>query len=613
MPAFPIGLSPLILPAMSEAAAVTRTHGSAAARGGAFAWLGGSALVAALVAAPVLSLIFIAARGSGDLWPHLLAYVFPQTLSDTLILLAGVGLMVMTIGTGLAWLLTAYEFPGRRIFEWALLLPLAVPTYIVAFAYLDLLHPVGPIQTALRGLLNLTNPRDLWFPEVRSMGGCIFLLGCVLYPYVYISTRAMFLMQAGSILEVARTLGASRRRVFFHVALPLARPAIAVGTSLALMEALNDIGASEFLGVQTMSVSIYSTWVNRSNLPGAAQIALFMLLIVVSLVLVERWARRNQRYVSMAQRTRRAAPRKLEGWSAALAMVLASLPVLFGFLLPALYLADQAVRRIGFAGISPEIGREIINTMSVAAIATALALGFGLIVAYAARLSRSALPEASLRVASLGYAAPGTVLAIGLLAPLASIDNAVAAFLNYTLGLSTGLLITGTSAALIYAYVVRFLAISAGGIESGMAKLSPSLDHAARTLGETAGGVMRRVHLPLIRPALGAAALLVFVDCMKELPATLLLRPLNFETLATHLYGEAARGTYEDGAIAALCIVLVGLVPVIMLAKLSRRPALAHDARQPEGRKAKMAEDILAAQTPQDLPAPSDIPPAPER
>ena len=217
--------------------------------------------------------------------------------------------MVVTLGTALAWLVTAYEFPGRRIFDWALLLPLAMPTYIVAFAYLDLLHPIGPIQTALRALLGIERrPRDLWFPEVRSMAGCILLLGFVLYPYVYLSTRAMFLMQAGSLLEASRTLGASRSRMFFRVALPLARPAIAVGASLALMEALNDIGASEFLGVRTLSVSIYSTWINRSNLPGAAQIALAMLVIVVSLILLERWARRRQRYVSMAQRARRAAP-----------------------------------------------------------------------------------------------------------------------------------------------------------------------------------------------------------------------------------------------------------------------------------------------------------------
>ncbi|MBM3608154.1 MAG: iron ABC transporter permease [Alphaproteobacteria bacterium] len=547
-------------------------------------WTLAACIIAAMVAAPVLALIVIAARGSGDLWPHLLRTVIPATAIDTLLLLTGVGVIVMSVGTSLAWLLTAYEFPGRRIFDWALLLPLAVPTYIVAYAYLDLLHPIGPLQSGLRALLGISDPRGLWFPEVRSMSGCIILLGFVLYPYVYLSTRAMFLMQAGSILEVARTLGANRSRVFFKVALPLARPAIAVGTALALMEALNDIGASEFLGVQTLSVSIYATWINRSNLPGAAQIALFMLLIVVSLVFIERWARRDQRYVSMAQRARRAAPRRLRGWRAGAAIALASIPVLIGFLLPAVFLAFQAWERISFAGLSDTIPREIVNTMSFAAMATAIALALGFIVAYAARLSRGALPAAALRVSSLGYAIPGTVLAIGMLAPLAAVDNFLGDMLERFAGIAPGLLLTGSGAALILAYAIRFMAISAGSVESGLAKLSPSLDHASRTMGETAGGTIRRVHLPLLRPALGAAALLIFVDCMKELPATLLLRPLNFETLATHLYAEASRGAYEDGSIVALCIVLFGLIPVILLAKLSRRPALAHDSANAPGR-----------------------------
>ena len=251
---------------------------------GASAWLIGAGIVAVLVAAPILSLLAIASKGSGDLWPHLVAHVFPRTFQDTVLLLAGVGVLVMAIGTGLAWLVTAYDFPFRRTFEWALLLPLAIPTYIMAFAYLDILHPIGPVQSGLRALLGIASPRDLWFPDVRSLGGCILLFGLVLYPYVYLSTRAMFLMQAASLIEVSRTLGATRRRVFLAVALPLARPAIAAGTSLALMEALNDIGASEFLGVQTLSVSIYTTWINRSNLPGAAQIAIMLLAVVVALI-----------------------------------------------------------------------------------------------------------------------------------------------------------------------------------------------------------------------------------------------------------------------------------------------------------------------------------------
>jgi iron(III) transport system permease protein len=540
-------------------------------------WLVGAACVALLVAAPILSLAWIAAQGSGDLWPHLVANVFPRTLADTVLLLTGVGAMVIAVGTGLAWLMTAYDFPGRRIFEWALLLPLAIPTYIMAYAYLDLLHPIGPVQSGLRGLLGITNPRDLWFPEMRSIGGCILVFGLVLYPYVFLSTRAMFLMQAASLIEVSRTLGASRARVFFAVALPLARPAIAVGTSLALMEALNDIGASEFLGVQTLSVSIYVTWINRSNLPGAAQIAIMLLAIVLGLIAIERWARRNQRFVSASHRARRAAPQKLTGASGWLAAGLCMLPILFGFLLPAMFLLVQAIKRARFAGISDEIVHEIINTVTVAGIATVVAVALGLVVTYSGRLARGPLGQAIVPAASIGYAVPGTVLAIGLLTPLSALDNAFAGLLETIVGVSPGLVITGTGLALIYAYTVRFLAISAGGIEAGFGKISPSLDQAARTLGHPPGATLFKVHLPLLRPALGAAALLVFVDCMKELPATLLLRPLNFETLATHLYGEAARGTYEDGSIAALCIVLFGLVPVIMLARLSRRPALGFD------------------------------------
>ncbi len=540
-------------------------------------WLIAAGVVAVLVAAPILSLIMIASRGSGDLWPHLVANVFPSTFVQTVMLLAGVGAMVTALGTGLAWLLTAFDFPGRRFFDWALLLPLAIPTYIMAFAYLDLLHPIGPLQTGLRALLGLQNPRDLWFPEVRSITGCILLFGFVLYPYVFLSTRAMFLMQAASLIEVSRTLGASRARVFFSVALPLARPAIAVGTSLALMEALNDIGASEFLGVQTLSVSIYVTWINRSNLPGAAQISIMLLAIVIGLIALERWARRHQRYVGASQRARRAAPQVLEGWQAIAAVVIASVPILFGFLLPGLYLLVEAVKRIRFAGISEEILREIVNTVGISALATVVAVGLGLVVAYAGRLTRGRIAQIVVPAASLGYAVPGTVLAIGLLTPLAALDNGIAAMIERFFGFAPGLIITGSGLALVYAYTVRFLAISAGGIESGFGKISPSLDQAARTLGSAPTATLFRVHLPLLRPALGAAALLVFVDCMKELPATLLLRPLNFETLATHLYGEAARGTYEDGSIAALCIVLFGLVPVIMLARLSRRPSMAFE------------------------------------
>ncbi|MEE7462170.1 iron ABC transporter permease, partial [Methylobacterium fujisawaense] len=264
-------------------------------------WAGAVAL-AALLLAPVISLGFTASEGGGELWPHLAAYVLPQAIRDTALLLAGVGLLVIGLGTATAWLVAAFDFPGRRLLEAALLLPLAMPTYVVAYAYLDLLHPLGPFQVGLRGLLGLSSPRDLALPDLRSLPGCSLLLGFVLYPYVYLPTRALFLMQAGSLLEAARTLGAGPWRSFLRIALPLARPAIALGTGLALMEALNDVGAAEFLGVRTLTVQVYATWVNRSDLPGAAQIALVMLAAVVAVVGLERLARAGRGYAGGARR-----------------------------------------------------------------------------------------------------------------------------------------------------------------------------------------------------------------------------------------------------------------------------------------------------------------------
>jgi iron(III) transport system permease protein len=534
-------------------------------------WTIAAMAIAAMVLAPVAALVAIAAQGSGDLWPHLAAYVLPQALRDTAILLAGVGVIVIVAGVGTAWLVVACNFPGRRTFDWALLLPLAVPTYIVAFAYLDVLHPLGPIQSGLRALLGTDDPRALSFPDIRSLWGCIVLLGFVLYPYVYLATRALFLMQSASALEVARTLGAGRARTFFRVALPLARPAIAVGVTFALLEALNDIGASEFLGVRTLTVSIYSTWVNRSSLPGAAQIALVMLAAVIVLLLIERWGRRRQLFAGGARRAHPPSPVELTGWAAAAAFAACLLPILIGFLVPAAHLAFEAWSSIAARGFSAQLLVQTRNSVGFAAAATAIALALGVILAYAARVDRRRGAATAVRIAGLGYAIPGTVLAVGLLTPLAAFDNALDAMVRQIFGFGTGLLISGSGAALVLAYVIRFLAISSGGVEAGFAKIPASLDAAARSLGESNAGTVRRVHLPLLSPALGAAAILVFVDCMKELPATLLLRPFGVETLATHIYAEASRGTYEDGAVAALLIVLAGLGPVLLLARMSAR------------------------------------------
>nr|WP_232427322.1 iron ABC transporter permease [Burkholderia ubonensis] len=529
-------------------------------------WLAAALAIAAAVAAPLATLVGAAFDADLAHWRHLAEFVLPQALANTLLLLAGVGAIVTLVGTGCAWLVTAYDFPGRRALTWALLLPLAVPTYIVAFAYLDLLHPIGPVQGAIRWLLGFDSPRQFRLPDLRSLPGAIFVLGFVLYPYVYLSTRAMFVTQSASLLEAARTLGAGRIATFWRVVVPLARPAIAVGVSLALLETLNDIGASEFLGVQTLTVSVYTTWITRSDLAGAAQIALAMLAIVVGMIVLERYGRRRQRYAH-GRRMRPLAPRRLSGPAAWGAAALGWLPVLLGFGAPAAYLAVETGKRLHLVGgVSAQLLTGLANTLTIALAATAATLACGLIVAWAARAQRDSAgvgpARVGARIASLGYAVPGTVLAIGLLLPLAAADRAIGAALG-----RDGLILMGSAAALVIAYTVRFLAISAGSIEAGLARIPPSLEQAARSLGETAGGTLRRVHLPLLRPALTTSALLVFVDAMKELPATLLLRPLNFDTLATWLYAEAARGTYEEGAVAALAIVLAGLVPVILLAR----------------------------------------------
>lgn len=529
-------------------------------------WLVAALAIATAVAAPLAALVGAALDTDFAHWRHLAEFVLPQALANTLLLLGGVGAVVMLVGTGCAWLVTAYEFPGRRMLTWALLLPLAVPTYIVAFAYLDLLHPIGPVQGAIRWLLGFDSPRQFRLPDLRSLPGAIFVLGFVLYPYVYLSTRAMFVTQSASLLEAARTLGAGRIATFWRVVVPLARPAIAVGVSLALLETMNDIGASEFLGVQTLTVSVYTTWITRSDLAGAAQIALAMLAIVVGMILLERYGRRRQRYAH-GRRMRPLSPRRLTGAAAWGAATLGWLPVLLGFGAPAAYLAVETGKRLHLVGgVSAQLLTGLVNTLTVASAATAATLACGLVVAWAARVQRDGAGvhpgRVCARIASIGYAVPGTVLAIGLLIPLTAADRLLGAVFGHD-----GLILMGSASALVIAYTVRFLAISAGSLEAGLARIPPSLEHAARSLGETAGGTLRRVHLPLLRPALTTSALLVFVDAMKELPATLLLRPLNFDTLATWLYAEAARGTYEDGAVAALAIVLAGLVPVILLAR----------------------------------------------
>jgi iron(III) transport system permease protein len=527
--------------------------------------------IAVCVLAPIASLIVSALSSSQTQWAHLSRYVIPDAALTTLLLLLGVGVVVALLGTGAAWLVTAFQFPGRKILVWALLLPLAVPTYVVAYSYLDLLHPIGPLQSIVRTALGYSSPREFRLPDIRSMLGAILILGSVLYPYVYLSARHMFLTQPANLIEAARGLGHGPFSLFFRVALPMARPAIVVGTTLALLETLNDVGASEFLGLQTLTVTIYTTWLTRSDLAGAAQIALIMLILVISLIAIERHARRGQRFINTDQ-SRPMQPRPLRLGQGLLACLFCLLPVLAGFVVPVMHLSWQTFMRLSQTGmISNMLTQATVNTVLIALAVTACTVISGLVLAWAARTWSSrrgaTLGQRLARTATVGYALPGTVLAIGLLVPFALADNVINQVRQWLSFGSPGLWLLGTVTGLVLACTLRLLAVASGSIEAGFARIPIALDQLARSLGQSPFGVLLRVDLPLLRPALYTSALIVFVEAMKELPITLLLRPLNIETLATWLYGEAARGTYEEGAIAALFIILVSVLPVILLTR----------------------------------------------
>jgi iron(III) transport system permease protein len=528
------------------------------------------------VLAPLASLLRTAAEGDAEIWPHLVSTVLPAAVWDTGQLLAGVAVLAGLIGVGSAWLITAHRFPGRDTLAWLLPLPLAVPTYITAYVYVELLDGAGPVQAGLRFLFGFALRADYWFPEIRSVPGCILVMSLVLYPYVYLTARSMFLTQSACMIEVARTLGADRGMVFRTVAVPLARPALAVGLSLALLEALNDIGASEYLGVRTLTVSVFTTWLNRGSLPGAAQIACLMLAVVIALILMERRGRRDRRYTLSARRPRVTQPVALPGWQGAAAGVLCGLPVLLGFVLPASFLVNEVTQRGLVAQLDASFLRHLATTMGLAGAATVAAIGLGIVIVTTSRLSRNVLTRWAQSITGFGYALPGTVLALGLFGPLVTIDNGLNGIWHALTGERLGLILMGSSASIVIAYTIRFLPIATGSLAAGLDRVSAGVEDAARTLGAKPRELVTKIQLPLLRPALATAALLVFVDCLKELPATLLLRPLNVETLATLVYGHAARGQFENGALAALVIVLVGIVPVMKLtrhAELQRRTA----------------------------------------
>jgi iron(III) transport system permease protein len=519
-------------------------------------------LLAAIVALPVVSVLMSFFSGAGDTWAHLASTTLPRYVLNTAMILVLVTLGVVSIGVVSAWLVTAYRFPGRDILEWALLLPLAMPAYVMAYAYTDWLQFTGAVQSTLRALTGW-QAREYWFPEVRSLPGAAVMLSFALYPYVYIVARTAFHDLSRSAIEAGRLAGYGPLGAFLRVAVPLARPAIVAGSALALMETLADFGTVSYFALEVFTTGIFKAWLSLGDSVAAAQLSSCLLGFVVLLLALERANRGRAAYHGPAPR--RARPHRLHGGFAVLACVACAAPVAFGFALPALLLGRLAWGEGG--AMAQRVATLIGNSFTIAALTALIAVTAALVMAYAARLTRSPLVAGANRLAGLGYAVPGAVIAVGVLVPLGRLDNALAGWLEETFRIQPGLLLTGTIAALVYAYLVRLLAVALQTTEAGLAKIRPSMEDAARSLGATPAGALARVHVPLLAPNLATAALLVFVDVLKELPATFALRPFNFDTLAVEAYNLAKDERLAEAALPSLAIVAAGLAPVIYVSR----------------------------------------------
>jgi iron(III) transport system permease protein len=527
-------------------------------------WRGGLVTTALLIAVPVLVICASLTLPFSDTWRHLADTVLQDYILNSLLLMLGVGAGTLVLGVSAAWLTAMCEFPGRRFFSWALLLPMAMPAYIIAYTYTGLLDFTGPLQSSLRDTFEW-GYGDYYFPEIRSLGGAICMLSLVLYPYVYLLVRVAFSEQSTALLEASRNLGRGPWQTLFQVALPMARPAIVAGVSLALMETLADYGTVDYFGVSVFTTGIFRTWYGLGELQTAAQLASFLLLFVFALIVLERASRQRLRFHHNSERK---SPQRmlLHGWRGIFCFGLATTILLLGFLLPATQLLLWAVKTWQ-QNIDLAFLVLVANSFLLAAIAALCCLLVALFLGYGKRLHPGKIEASAVRISAMGYAVPGTVIAVGVLLPFAWLDNHIDAFMRQQFDISTGLLLSGSLVALVFAYVVRYLSVSLQAVEAGLARIRPSIDESARSLGSSPRRVLSRIHLPMLRGSLLTALLLVFVDVLKELPATLILRPFNFNTLAVRTYELASDERLADAAAPALAIVLIGLLPVMLMTR----------------------------------------------
>jgi iron(III) transport system permease protein len=539
----------------------------ARATAGSSLWAWTAIGIAAVVAVPIAAVLSSLAVPSGDVWRHLWRTQLLELIANTLLLLLGVGMGTLLVGGGLAWLVVFHRFPGRSVLEWALILPLAVPAYVIGFTFLGLFEYAGPIQGALRGALGA----GARLPELRSYGGVVAMMTLVFYPYVYLLARIAFREQGTAAVEIARTLGRSRPAAFLAVTVPMARPALAAGVALAMMEALADFGTVATFGYRTLTEAIYRVWYGMFDRIAATQLASVLLLFALALLLLEHRSRGRARFIQRGRPSRALEPEPLRGLRAAAATAVCVGVLGPAFVLPVGQLAWWALAAVRGGRVAPDFLALLEHTALLAAAAAGLACALAVLLAYAGRLRGTLAVRLAARLASMGYALPGAVIAVGVLLPLAWADHVLVPPLERALDRPLGLLLTGSAAGLILAYVVRFLAVGLQSVEASLGRIPPSLDDAARTLGARAGVALRRVHLPLIRGGLLTALVLVFVEAMKEMPATLLLRPFGLNTLAIEIWERTSEAMWQEAAVPALALVGVGLLPVVLLIRLTSR------------------------------------------
>lgn len=533
-------------------------------------WTISTVAIALLVSLPVFVVFSYWLQPGSDTWSHLVDTVLTDYVVNSLLLMLGVTLCTGVIGTTTAWIIAQYRFPAHKFVRTLLILPLAFPGYIVSFAYAGMLDYAGPVQTTIRTVFGFATKRDYWFPDIMSLGGAVVVLSLVLYPYVYLITLPVFEHNTANLQEVAKTFGYSGWRRFFKISLPLARPAIVGGTSLALMEALNNFGTVQYYGVSTFTTGIYRTWFSLGDLPSAARLSGILLIFVLTLFFVEQWQRRKIKVVQGTISGGENVKDSLTGirkWSA---FIVCLIPALLGFIIPFVQLGYWAV--INAAEVINETFYTILwNSLSLAIGVAGLIMILALILVYAARITENRYIRLLSRVATMGYAVPGSVISVGILIPLAWFDNSLDSFMEQTFGISTGLLLSGTIIAVSVGYIIRFLAVAYNSVQAGFGRVPIELDQTSTSLGCSPSRTLWKVHLPLVRKSLIAAVLIGFIDIMKELPATLILRPFNFDTLATKAYELAAEEMLPHAAVYAICIVLAGLIPVIFLNHLTNK------------------------------------------